>query len=83
MPRDLPLGNGNLLINFDKNYNVRDIYWPHVGQKLHTAGDYSHTGVWVDGQFAWLDSPDWQRTMIYEQETLVSSVTLVHPRIQL
>jgi GH15 family glucan-1,4-alpha-glucosidase len=83
MPRDLPLGNGSLLINFDKTYNVRDIYWPHVGQELHTAGDYSHTGVWVDGQFAWLDAPEWQRTMQYEPETLVSSVTLVHPRLQL
>src|SRR5579859_3877579 len=66
MPRDLPLGNGKLLLNFDKSYNLRDIYWPHVGQELHTAGDISHTGVWVDGQFAWLDAPEWQREMVYE-----------------
>jgi hypothetical protein len=37
MPRDLPLSNGELLINFDKSYNLRDIYWPHVGQQLHTV----------------------------------------------
>lgn len=83
MPRDLPLGNGSLLINFDKNYNLRDIYWPHVGQELHTSGNVSHTGVWVDGQFAWLDAPEWQRTLTYEHETLVSSVTLEHPTLQL
>src|ERR1700680_2736485 len=83
MPRDLPLGNGRLLLNFDKNYNVRDIYWPHVGQELHTAGDISHTGVWVEGRFAWFDSPDWQREMIYEAETLVTYVTLSHPALQL
>ncbi|BCL82953.1 glucan 1,3-alpha-glucosidase [Ktedonobacteria bacterium brp13] len=83
MPRDLPLGNGNLLINFDKNYNVRDIYWPHVGQELHTAGEISHTGVWVNGQFAWLDAPEWQRTLVYDHETLVSQVTLIHPTLQL
>ncbi len=83
MPRDLPLGNGRLLLNFDKNYNVRDIYWPHVGQELHTAGDISHTGVWVEGRFAWLDSPDWQREMLYEKETLVTHVTLQHPALQL
>jgi hypothetical protein len=27
MPGDLPVGNGNLLINFDTNYNIRDIYY--------------------------------------------------------
>lgn len=83
MPRDLPLGNGQLLINFDKSYNLRDIYWPHVGQHLHTAGDISHTGIWVNGQFAWLDSPEWEREMLYEKETLVASVTLHHPRLQI
>jgi len=83
MPRDLPLGNAKLLLNFDKDYNLRDIYWPHVGQELHTAGDISHTGLWVEGRFAWLDSPDWQREMIYEKETLVTSITLQHPALQL
>ncbi len=83
MPRDLPLGNGSLLINFDKSYNVRDIYWPYVGQELHTDGDISHTGVWVSGQFAWLDAPEWQRELRYDQETLVTHVTLTHPGLQI
>ncbi len=82
MPRDLPLGNGQFLVNFDKSYNVRDIYWPHVGQELHTR-DISHTGVWVNGRFAWLDAPEWQREMGYEQETLITRVTLTHPTLQL
>jgi GH15 family glucan-1,4-alpha-glucosidase len=94
MPRDLPLGNGKLLLNFDQRYNLRDIYWPHVGQDLHTgvniadieeevALPISHTGVWVDGQFAWLDAPEWQRELRYEPETLVTHVTLQHPTLQL
>ena len=83
MPRDLPLGNGSLLLNFDKSYNLRDIYWPHVGQALHTAGDISHTGVWVDGRFAWFDAPEWEREILYEKETLVTHVTLHHPGLQL
>ena len=83
MPRDLPLGNGSLLINFDKGYNLRDIYWPHVGQELHTDGDISHTGVWVSGQFAWLDASEWQRDLHYDQETLVTYVTFTHPTLQL
>ena len=83
MPRDLPLGNGKLLINFDKSYNLRDIYWPYVGEELHTRGDISHTGVWVDGQFAWLDASEWQRTLVYDDESLVSDVTLIHSGLQL
>jgi GH15 family glucan-1,4-alpha-glucosidase len=94
MPRDLPLGNGKLLLNFDKHYNLRDIYWPHVGQELHTgvnvadieeevALPISHTGVWVEGQFAWLDAPEWQRELLYARETLVTQVALIHPTLQL
>jgi GH15 family glucan-1,4-alpha-glucosidase len=94
MPRDLPLGNGKLLLNFDKYYNLRDIYWPHVGQELHTGVDIvdieeeaappiSRTGVWVDGQFAWLDAPEWWRELLYDKETLVTHVTLIHPTLQL
>lgn len=37
MPRDLPLGNGRLLINFDQNYNIRDIYYPYVGKANHST----------------------------------------------
>ncbi|GCE11418.1 glycoside hydrolase family 15 protein [Tengunoibacter tsumagoiensis] len=82
MPRDLPLGNGQLLINFDKNYNLRDIYWPHVGQELHTAGNVSQTGIWVDGAFAWLGALEWQRELRYEPETLATQVTLIHSGLQ-
>jgi hypothetical protein len=32
MPRDLPVGNGNLLVAFDDHYQIRDLYWPHVGK---------------------------------------------------
>lgn len=39
MPRDIPVGNGNLLITFDQDYCLRDIYYPYVGQENHT-GDH-------------------------------------------
>jgi len=38
MPRDLPIGNGHLLVNFDETYHLRDIYFPHVGSENHSAG---------------------------------------------
>jgi len=83
MPRDLPIGNGNLLINFDTDYNIRDIYYPYVGKENHAEGCVSRTGIWVDGNFAWLDGPEWQKEMVYESESLVTHVTATNPAIGL
>jgi hypothetical protein len=49
MPRDIPVGNGPLLVNFDLRHQLRDLYWPHVGQENHTAGHPFRFGVWVEG----------------------------------
>jgi GH15 family glucan-1,4-alpha-glucosidase len=83
MPRDLPLGNGSLLVNFDSLYQLRDIYWPHVGMENHSTGQVSRFGVWVDGQFKWVDDPGWIRALHYAPETLVTEVTLAHPGLQI
>lgn len=83
MPRDLPIANGRTLVNFDAGYNLRDIYWPHIGQQNQTLGHVSHSGAWVDGDFAWFDSDDWSRELRYEAETLVTAVTLTSERLAL
>jgi hypothetical protein len=49
MPRDLPVGNGTVLVNFDHNYGLRDIYYPHVGEDNQTLGHICRFGVYVDG----------------------------------
>jgi glucoamylase len=79
MPRDLPLGNGSLLVAFDKDYQIRDLYWPHVGQENHALGHAFRSGVWVDGQFRWFDDSRWERKLRYMPGTLVTDVTLKHP----
>ncbi len=78
MPRDIPIANGNLLITFDSRYTLRDVYYPYVGQENHTRGNACRFGVWVDGQMSWIHEPAWQKTMRYENETLVTEVTAVH-----
>ena len=83
MPRDLPLGNGSLLVNFDALYQVRDIYFPHVGKENHSQGHPFRFGVWVDGLFRWLDDPGWERELSYRTDTLVTEVSLVHPALGL
>ena len=83
MPRNIPLGNGSLLVAFDDNYQIRDIYWPHVGQENHALGHPFRMGVWVDGQFRWMDDGRWERSLRYLPETLVTNVTLKHPDLKI
>jgi glucoamylase len=82
MPRDIPVGNGSLLVNFDQTYQLRDLYWPHVGQENHTTGNPFRFGVWVDGQFRWVHEDGWQREIDYAHDTLVTHVTLRHLELE-
>src|SRR5712691_22669 len=77
--RDLPIGNGSLLVNFDRNYQLRDIYYPRVGQENHTSGEPCRFGIWVEGRFSWLDDPAWSRNLVYLPDTLVTTGTSTGP----
>ena len=83
MPRDLPVSNGNLLVNFDRDYNIRDIYYPRVGKANHTLGRPCRTGVWVDGRFSWLDSDGWAKELRYEGETMATQVIATNQELKL
>ncbi|KAF0218369.1 MAG: glycoside hydrolase 15-like [Geobacteraceae bacterium] len=82
MPRDIPVGNGSLLVCFDHNYAIRDLYFPHVGQENHVGGRLSRFGVWVEGSFAWL-GPGWEKDLRYETDTLVTRISLYHRELGL
>jgi len=56
LPREIVLGNGNVLINFDRDLNLRDLYYPFVGMENHLAGHKNATGVWSGGKFSWAGS---------------------------
>src|SRR5260370_15427040 len=83
MPRSIVIGNGNVLVGFDPNYTVRDLYFPRVGDANQTMGNPCHTGFFIHGKFAWLDDTAWQRELEYAQDSLVTNVTLKHPRLGL
>src|ERR1043166_7492872 len=83
MPRDLPIGNGNLMINFDHEYNIRDVYYPHVGQDNQTVGDVSFFGVFCDGHFAWIGDASWQKSLDYDGDTLVTRMQASSPAMSL
>jgi len=52
--RDLPIGNGTVLVNFDADYNICDVCFPHVGMENHTVGHAIRFGVWADGLMKWI-----------------------------
>ena len=83
MPRDIPVGNGSLLVTFDELYRIRDIYFPHVGKENHSEGHPFRFGVWVEGAFSWISDEGWRRELRYVPETLVTDVRLTNERLAL
>ncbi len=81
--RDIPVGNGSLLVTFDEQYRIRDIYFPHVGKENHTDGYPFRFGVKVDDNFSWIDGEGWQRDLRYLPETLVTDVKLTNEALGL
>ena len=82
MPRDIPVGNGKLLVCFDSDYRIRDLYYPHVGQENHVNGNYCRFGVWVEGRFSWV-GPGWQLDLKYVSSALVTNVSLYNEELKL
>jgi GH15 family glucan-1,4-alpha-glucosidase/NAD-dependent dihydropyrimidine dehydrogenase PreA subunit len=77
MSRDIPVGNGRLLVTHDRHYRIRDIYFPSVGKENHTVGHGFRLGVWVDGKLEWTDE-SWNLKLGYVRESLVTHVEAVH-----
>jgi GH15 family glucan-1,4-alpha-glucosidase len=82
MARDVPVGNGNLLVTFDRYYQIRDLYFPHVGQENHNQDAVCRFGVWCEGRFSWM-GPDWDIRLDYEPDTLVTHVVCTNRSMEL
>jgi glucoamylase len=89
MPRDIPVGNGRLLVTYDNRYQIRDVYFPHVGQENHAGasaapqatgpGAHAHP----KGQLFWTSDPGWTIHQRYLRDTLTTSVSLDHADLRL
>lgn len=75
MPRDIPVSNGSFLLNFDSDYQIRDVYFPFVGQENHSTGHPFRFGVWADGRYSWM-GPEWKKDLRYHDDSLVTDVLL-------
>ncbi|MEM1353672.1 MAG: glycoside hydrolase family 15 protein [Planctomycetota bacterium] len=97
MPRDIPVGNGQMLVAFDDKYQVRDLYFPRVGQENHAGGQPCRFGVWgTIPEKRWKDDPeerrrrrvywsdkDWAIQREYVPDTLATQVELVNEELQI
>lgn len=76
MSRSLTLGNGNLLIGFDADGQVKDLYYPQVGLENHVGRGLIHrVGVWVDGTFYWFVDNAWDIQVGSEVDSQVGVTT--------
>jgi GH15 family glucan-1,4-alpha-glucosidase len=75
MPKNIPVSNGNLLLNFDSDYQIRDVYFPFIGQENHSKGAPFRFGVWVEGRCSWM-GPEWEKDLRYHDDSLVTNVFL-------
>jgi len=67
------LGNGNILVCLDKFGQVRDFYFPYVGQENHVGSNQVHKiGVFVDGKMRWMDNGDWNIDIRFERNSMAS-----------
>src|SRR4051812_15421455 len=82
MPRDIPVGNGRLLVTFDHQYQIRDVYFPHVGQENHAGAGPCRFGIHTDvpgtrhSHLSWTSDQSWTIRQRYLRETLTTSVAL-------
>jgi len=71
-----------MLVGLDARGQVRDLYYPYVGEANHVSGasgSYVHRiGVWVDGHMTWLDDAGWSVTTGSEEHTCVGSLFAEH-----
>ncbi len=85
MARAVTLGNGNLLIGLDNRGQVRDLYYPFVGEANHVSGasgSFVHRiGVFVDGAMSWLDGDDWKITIGSDEHTAIGSMFAINEKL--
>ncbi len=72
MTRHIVLGNQSMLVNIDEWLQIRDIYYPCVGQENHLVGHAQKVGVYADGRLSWINEDGWDRSLAYKNDTLVT-----------
>ncbi len=87
MARALTLGNGNMLVGIDYRGQVRDLYWPYVGQTNHVSGasgSFVHRiGIYVEDSMYWLDDAGFAVTIGAVGDSVLGNFVAVHEKAEI
>jgi GH15 family glucan-1,4-alpha-glucosidase len=74
--RSVMLGNGHMLVGLNDSGLVHDFYYPYVGlDNLTTSRSIHHNvGIWINGEFSWLDGGEWDLVVDFEEDALISDI---------
>jgi GH15 family glucan-1,4-alpha-glucosidase len=81
--RHIVLGDQQLLVNIDRWMQVRDIYFPHVGQYNHLGGHAHRMAILEGEQVSWLNEEAWEKDLKYWKDHLVTNSTAVNVNMKL
>lgn len=78
MARPAMLSNGQLMVGLNEHGLINDFYYPFVGlENLTTSRSVHHKiGIWVDGNFSWVDDGSWAINVKLETDALFSNITM-------
>jgi len=78
MSRPVVLSNGEIFVGLDEYGLVHDFYYPYVGlDNLTNARSMPHKiGVWVNGQFSWVNDGTWDIKIDFEEQALISKISM-------
>ncbi len=87
MARAHTVGNGNILVGFDHCGQVRDFYYPYVGQSNHVSGasgNYTHRiGVYVDDTMSWFSDDGWDISIDTERYVATGAFSAYNEQLQI
>lgn len=80
MGRPVILGNGSLTVGLNEHGLVHDFYYPYIGlENLTNSRSIDHLiGVWIDGEFSWVNNGQWEIDVDFEENALVSNVRMLN-----
>ncbi len=85
MAKTAILSNGNLNIGLNEFGLVSDFYFPDNGYENHTLGrDLFHrVGIKIGNNFSWLHSGEWQFSVEYFENALISKTEAINRELQI
>ena len=74
MARHLVIGNGKILLNTQPKLLHQGYLLSVCRPAQPCRGSYVRFGIWIAGQFSWLEEPEWKFDFGYIEDSLVTNI---------